>query len=117
MDTLECDLCGSSFKNKAGLGGHKATVHGYKKPLQPKLRDVLSGLDHRMSVLEGRVRSLEMAKMQQPLGAGTPPVEELFEGLVGFLECGKGYGPGSRPVCTPDVNARKDRFRQALGMK
>jgi hypothetical protein len=67
MDMLKCDLCGKEFKNKAGLGGHKAYTHGVAK--QSK------------RILPGRVASLEsyLAKMDKSLS-------ELFLNIEGRLK-------------------------------
>lgn len=89
MDEFKCTLCGKQFKNKAGLGGHKAAIHGEIKPPQPRLKDILrdglAGLNQRCSVLEGKVKGLEGARLQQPLGAGTPPIEELIHSITAWL--------------------------------
>jgi hypothetical protein len=71
MPELKCDLCGKTFKNTSGLGGHKAALHGVRKPKEPRLRDLLrdafAAIEHRFSQLEGRIVALERARLQAPL--------------------------------------------------
>ena len=108
MDELRCDLCGREFKNRAGLGGHKAVRHGEKKPPQPKLRDVvrdalvmleqteprlrgmikdgLAMLEQRLSVMEGEARELKAARLEQPFGEGTPHIHELVASMTAFMD-------------------------------
>jgi hypothetical protein len=122
MEEFKCDICGKVLKNSSGLGGHKAAVHGQRRPPQPKLRDLvrdsLARVEHRLSALDGRVVALERVKLQQPLGPGTPPVGDLAEALARYLE------QESR-VCATTTKAELrqgrgrpyDRIRLALGVE
>jgi hypothetical protein len=90
MEGLTCDICGATFKNRAGLGGHRASIHGLKQPKKPKIKDFLAEglgtISHRLSILEGRITSLERAKLQRPLGEGAPHIADLAEALALYLE-------------------------------
>ena len=47
--------------------GHKSVSHGLKRPKPPRIGDRLAVLEQRLSVIEGRTKSLEVAKLQQRL--------------------------------------------------
>jgi hypothetical protein len=87
---FKCNLCGKEFINKAGLGGHLATVHGMRRDKEPPLRTMVkesfAQLEHRLRSVEGRVGGLERVRLQQPLGPGTPPIEDLFEAIMDYLK-------------------------------
>lgn len=90
MEELKCNLCGKTFKDSSGLGGHKAALHGIKKPPQPKLKDLLrdglAELRHHIAGLEGRVVALERAKLQAPLPLEQSQRFSALEGRVASLE-------------------------------
>ncbi len=89
MEEFKCNLCGKTFKNSSGLGGHKAALHGIKKAPQPKLKDLLrdglAELQHHIAGLEGRVVALERARLQAPLSFNRQP-DAALEGRVAALE-------------------------------
>ncbi len=85
---LKCEVCGKELKNKAGLGGHKATLHGEHKP-HPliAIRDAYAALEHRLAILEGRTNALAsrpMPMLADP-GQGVTP-QAVGEALISFLE-------------------------------
>ena len=104
---MKCEMCGKEFKNLAGVKGHQAVTHGLKKPPKVGLREKFALIDQRLSILEGRARSLEMARIQQPLGAGSPAVEELAESLARW----------STGTCGPSQRAFRQVMRGFLGLE
>ena len=67
---VKCELCGKTFKNRAGLGGHRVALHGTKPKVKPmlslrmsRLEDYLSKMDASLSQLflnmDGRLKALE----------------------------------------------------------
>ena len=104
---LKCKFCGQDFKNLAGVNGHMAVKHGEKRPPKVKMRDKFAIIETRLTTLEGRSRALEMARMQQPLGAGSPAVEELAESLARW----------STGTCGPSQRAFRQVMRGFLGLE
>jgi hypothetical protein len=104
---LKCDLCGKEFKNLAGVKGHQAVTHGLKKPPKVGLREKFALIDQRLSIVEGRSKALEMARMQQPLGAGSPSVGQLAEALAR-------WSVGS---CGSEQRAFREVMRGFLGLE
>lgn len=93
MDMLKCDLCGKEFRNKAGLGGHKAYTHGVAK--QSK------------RILPGRVASLEsyLAKMDKSLSELFLNIESRLKKLEGSAGLHSNRVTSCSPVlkCTPNA--------------
>jgi hypothetical protein len=104
---LKCKLCGKGFKNLAGVNGHLAVKHGEKRPPKVLLRDRFALIDTRLTILEGRARGLEIARMQQPLGPGSPPMEELALALTRWV-----IGP-----CSPGTRTFRQAMRVFLGLE
>jgi hypothetical protein len=109
--SLKCELCGKAFKNLAGVKGHLAVKHGEKKPRKPLIRDRFALIEHRLSSLEGRANSLDYARMQQPLGPGTPNIDELARAL------GHWCGDAQVVIHSPDREAFRDALRAFLMMR
>ena len=81
MEAFKCEFCGKEFRNKAGLGGHQAALHGIRKPKAAKLREVISaglaglehhlaGLEHHLAAVEGRVKGLEGRQLPEVADPG-----------------------------------------------
>lgn len=113
MDELKCTLCGKEFKNKAGLGGHQAWLHGVKKPtLGETVRDGLAKLGGRLSVIEGRVKGLEgrpLPMLADPGRVAPVTPEAMAEALLKVLG-----EPGTPCVAYDSSLACKDRLVRRL---